>query len=239
LQGTGIGPALRKARLLRGKSIEEASRETRIRAEYLQALERERFETLLGDVYTRGFLRSYSSYLGLDPDKVLSIYNREFGPPSPTLSEPSPGPVRGPKTPHPHLPGAMRNHPSWAFLILVALAAAGLLAATGLFRPDAPATTEGVPVASASIPGPPPKVLIAVHAIDPVHVEIRSDGVLVFSDVLREDEQRSFEAATSIWVQIERGGSAELTVNGHDLGAPGKSGTPYVRTFDPEDYRER
>ena len=51
VNATGIGPVLRKARLVRGKSIEEASRETRIRAEYLQALERERFENLLGDVY--------------------------------------------------------------------------------------------------------------------------------------------------------------------------------------------
>ena len=48
-KATGIGPALRRARLVRGKSIGEASRETRIRAEYLQALERERFDNLLGD----------------------------------------------------------------------------------------------------------------------------------------------------------------------------------------------
>src|SRR5438477_12466499 len=72
VQRTGIGQALRKARVERGKSIEEASRETRIRAEYLQALERERFDVLPGDVYVRGFLRSYSSYLGLDPKKVLA-----------------------------------------------------------------------------------------------------------------------------------------------------------------------
>jgi hypothetical protein len=71
---TGIGPALRRARLLRNKSIEEASRETRIRAEYLQAMERERFDDLLGDVYVRGFLRTYSSYLGLDAEKVVAIY---------------------------------------------------------------------------------------------------------------------------------------------------------------------
>jgi len=71
---TGIGPALRRARLLRSKSIEEASRETRIRAEYLQAMERERFDDLLGDVYVRGFLRTYASYLGLDAEKVVAIY---------------------------------------------------------------------------------------------------------------------------------------------------------------------
>src|SRR5439155_26242886 len=77
--GIGIGPALRKARLLRGKSIEEAARETRIRADYLQALERERFEALLGDVYVRGFLRSYSTYLGVDAETLLTIYRDLLG----------------------------------------------------------------------------------------------------------------------------------------------------------------
>src|SRR5438128_8822497 len=77
--GTGIGPALRKARQSRGKSIEEASRDTRIRSEYLQALEREAFGSLRGDVYVRGFLRSYSSYLGLNADKVVGVYVRSMG----------------------------------------------------------------------------------------------------------------------------------------------------------------
>jgi cytoskeleton protein RodZ len=72
---TGIGPALREARESLGKSLEEASRDTKIKVDHLQALERESFETLGGDVYVRGTLRSYSSYLGLDPDKVLSAYS--------------------------------------------------------------------------------------------------------------------------------------------------------------------
>src|SRR6266571_9253452 len=100
VQGTGIGPALRKARLLRGKSIEEASRETRIRPDYLSALEREQFDALLGDVYVRGFLRSYSTYLGLDSDKVLTVYNRAFGPAQTLLAEPPAAPKRGAAIPH-------------------------------------------------------------------------------------------------------------------------------------------
>ncbi len=123
MAATGIGPALRKARVQRGKSIEEASRETRIRAEYLRALEHEDFDNLLGQVYARGFLRSYSTYLGLDADRVLTVYNRHFGAPAPTLPAPAPGPARNPLTPHPHWAEAVRNHPSWAFLIGVALLA--------------------------------------------------------------------------------------------------------------------
>ncbi len=64
----GVGPALRKARLSGRKSLEEASRETRIRLEYLEALERETFSELGGEVYVRGCLRTYAAYLGLSPD---------------------------------------------------------------------------------------------------------------------------------------------------------------------------
>src|SRR5205085_4395634 len=60
---TGVGTALRAAREEQGLSIEEASRDTKLRSDQLQALEDERFERLLGDVYVRGSLRSYARYL--------------------------------------------------------------------------------------------------------------------------------------------------------------------------------
>ena len=62
MQGTetGIGRALRRAREHRGKSLEQASRDTKLRADYLEAMEREWFEPLGSDVYVRGFLKSYS-----------------------------------------------------------------------------------------------------------------------------------------------------------------------------------
>src|SRR3989442_4512280 len=158
VQGIGIGPALRKARLLRGKSIEEAARETRIRADYLQALERERFEALLGDVYVRGFLRSYSTYLGLDPGKVLTVYNRHFGSPHATLPHVAPAPIRSPRSSHPHLPQLVRHHLSWAYLIGVAVLVLAVFAAAGLFSrsrsaPKAEGLGKGAP---STIPVHPP-----------------------------------------------------------------------------------
>src|SRR5437764_336698 len=70
---TGIGPALRQARRSLNKTLEEASRDTRIRPEYLRALEAETFGAVGEEVYVRSFLRSYSSYLALEPDKRLSF----------------------------------------------------------------------------------------------------------------------------------------------------------------------
>src|SRR5437867_9537452 len=151
VHGTGIGPALRQARLSRRKSLEEASRETRIRLDYLQALERERFEALIGDVYVRGFLRSYSTYLGLDPDRVLGAYNQRFGPPRPTLPEAPAGPIRSHRSAHPHLPSLRKHHPSWAFMIVVAVSALAVLGAAGLLSKSRSTPPPRAPAANASI----------------------------------------------------------------------------------------
>src|ERR671934_66030 len=92
----GIGSALRKARLSRGVSIEDAARDTRIRAELLDALEQEEFDRLLGDVYVRGCLRSYATYLGLSPDRVVERYADRDEPAPPIPSAPPPLPPAEP-----------------------------------------------------------------------------------------------------------------------------------------------
>ncbi|MDP8956103.1 MAG: helix-turn-helix domain-containing protein [Actinomycetota bacterium] len=127
---TGIGKALRTARLLRRKTLEEASRDTRIRREHLLALEDERFDLLSGDVYVRGTLRSYSGYVGLDPNRVLRAYATHFGPPRPMLPhQPGMAPADAPRDPQTPL---FRSSPTWAFTIGVALLVLAVLATLGL-----------------------------------------------------------------------------------------------------------
>ncbi|WP_322797027.1 helix-turn-helix domain-containing protein [Tepidiforma sp.] len=72
-----LGSLLTRAREARGLTLEDAERDTRISRRYLQALESEQFEVIPAPVYARGFLRSYSQYLGLDPQEVLAMFPRE------------------------------------------------------------------------------------------------------------------------------------------------------------------
>jgi cytoskeletal protein RodZ len=80
-----LGETLRQARLDKGVSLSDAARETRIRRGYLEALEAEDTATLPAAVYTRGFLRTYAEYLGLNPQAMVDLYQpsarREPGPP--------------------------------------------------------------------------------------------------------------------------------------------------------------
>jgi cytoskeletal protein RodZ len=63
----------------KGVDLYRAERDTKIRARYLGALERGDYRDLPGAVYTKGFLRNYALYLGLDPEDVLRQWRRERG----------------------------------------------------------------------------------------------------------------------------------------------------------------
>jgi len=69
-----LGETLRRARLSKNVTFEDAERVTRIRREYLEALEQEDFGRLPAPVYARGFLRSYAGYLGLDPGELMPFF---------------------------------------------------------------------------------------------------------------------------------------------------------------------
>ena len=70
-----IGPSLREARARRGLSAADVHKAIRIRERYLTALEGEHWELLPGDAYTKGFMRTYADFLGLDGQLYVNEYN--------------------------------------------------------------------------------------------------------------------------------------------------------------------
>lgn len=56
---------LKQARIDSGKTIDEVASHLKIKRQYLVALEEKQLELLPADVYTRGYLKLYSNYLGL------------------------------------------------------------------------------------------------------------------------------------------------------------------------------
>jgi cytoskeleton protein RodZ len=74
-----LGQLLRETREAKGVTLLDAEHATRIRLAYLEALEAEQFDRLPGDVYARGFLRSYAQFLGLSPETALALYAESTG----------------------------------------------------------------------------------------------------------------------------------------------------------------
>jgi len=70
-----LGQMLREARETRQIGLAEAEAQTRIRQKFIAALEAEEWDLLPNEVATRGFLRKYAEYLGLNPEQVLQRFH--------------------------------------------------------------------------------------------------------------------------------------------------------------------
>ena len=69
-----FGEKLRAARAAKQLTPQQIEFDTRIRAVVISALEEEEFGNLPPEPYTRGLLRNYARYLGLDAEELLEEY---------------------------------------------------------------------------------------------------------------------------------------------------------------------
>ena len=66
-----LGADLKREREIRGITLEEIARETKIRTSLLGYIEADRFDRLPAGVFRQSFVRSYARYLGIDEDKSV------------------------------------------------------------------------------------------------------------------------------------------------------------------------
>jgi cytoskeletal protein RodZ len=112
-----LGQMLREAREAKGISLVEAEEFTKIRRKYLQALEESDYEALPPNIYARGFLRNYATYLGLNPNEVLVWFSNGIRPGGQPAE---PRIISEPLVPSPRI--------SWEFIAgIVMLAVVGVL----------------------------------------------------------------------------------------------------------------
>ncbi|MCK4726964.1 MAG: DUF4115 domain-containing protein [Anaerolineales bacterium] len=83
-----VGEKLRSARTAQSLSLEQASQATHIREHYLEALEQGEMDLIPSQAQARGFLRSYASFLGLDPEQI-TLASQDVSEPSPPVKEPA------------------------------------------------------------------------------------------------------------------------------------------------------
>jgi|GEM_PF-6211205 len=74
-----LGNLIQKNRKSSGKTLEDISKSTGISISSLQALEDGDRKALPADVFVRGFIRMYSSEIGLDSQVALNMFEQEWG----------------------------------------------------------------------------------------------------------------------------------------------------------------
>src|SRR5882724_9503133 len=74
----GFGAKLRDARERRGVSLRQIANITKISVSALEALERNDVSRLPGGIFSRAFIRSYASEVGLDPEETVQQFLAQF-----------------------------------------------------------------------------------------------------------------------------------------------------------------
>ena len=122
-QGDGgeasFGLWLRRQREAREISLREIADSSKISLRYLEAFEQDRFDVLPAAVFTRGFLREYARFVGLDADEVVNHYLGAQQAAAPDTQADEPPPSGGSST-------------NWAYGLLLALAGVTVLGLVAL-----------------------------------------------------------------------------------------------------------
>ena len=246
-----IGERLRRARERTGATLLQASHATKIRPDFIQAMERDSFAFVSGKTYVRGLLMAYVRWLRLDAEQIGAEFDGTYGPPSTTsLADLAPVPA----TPAPRKPRS-----SWIGAAAVATGLLLVLSLAGLLKPGTdtaapppiPARTEpgGQSAAPQSpsvlaeapttaAPDQPQGVNLVVAAVGDrswVRVEIDGRPRIAFQGIVGAGESRTFQGDSSVKVTFGNLAPVRLTMNGRDLGRPGAPGqTVGTFTFTPD-----
>jgi cytoskeletal protein RodZ len=220
----GLPERLLAARERKGVDLYRAERDTKIRVRYLAALERGDYRELPGAVYTKGFLRNYALYLGLDPDDVLLQWRHERGDPrEPQAVISVPRPIATPRK-------GLTFSPSlvvFALLTIAVLAFAAYLAVQLLRFAKPPTIAVTDPAAAVvdvdesatqyvlrGMSNPGATLSIATPGRDPYSVSADADGKWTASVELRRgrnqfevsavdpDTQKKSESSVSLFITV-------------------------------------
>lgn len=243
-----IGEILKNARIEKGYSFEYLEEATKIRAKYLEALEKENFGVLPGHVYAKAFLRTYAKFLELDTEQIMSEFGQmNHEAPAPEIETEDHDPV-------PTATGSKKWRYAAASFAIIALLAFNALYNIGDKpednRPEPPNTAQQPP--TNNVPNPPdpanptdntpPEAPQPPQQVEGVRVvlkvtdgqswmQIVADGQTVFSGTVNPGETKDFQADEKIYMHVGNAGAVEVNVNGKDLGRLGQPGKVSKTTF--------
>jgi len=239
-----FGEELRREREIRGISLKEIADATKISKRFLEAIERNDHKTLPAPVFTRGFVREYARYVGLNADEMVNRYNYAAAGDD-RIEKPPAHPVSQLIPDEPKRPRPARGIPSMRFnvnLVFIVFLAGALMAvawwavqykrrrdaetrlAEATAAPVVTAPKIIVPPVTTTRPSNDDTLHLVVDVNDSCWVELEADGARVVYDELTPGDKRTFDAKQEfIFKKIGKVDGLRLTLNGVEVPVPGES----------------
>ena len=231
-----VGLRLKEVRKSAGLTIEQLSARTRIPASVIEDLERDNFSTCGGPTYARGHIRTISRICGVGDTEILLAFESQTIPLSKSirdlLNDTSATPAMKERKPlsWKALSGVAAGVFAFA-LVGVGILSSSNNSSTTITSPSSSSSNQESPVAK-KIDGVEVK-LKGVNALSWVAVS-DSTGTTLFSGRIRQGEERTYTDNQLLYVVIGNAGAINLTVNGEDLGVPGRVGEVVRLEFGPQ-----
>ena len=246
-----IGQTLIAAREEAGMSVEQVAESTRIRQTLVRAIEHDDYALCGGDFYTRGHIRSLARTVGLDPSPLIAEFDQSTGvTPAPRATAVYESEAASHRE--------RRSGPNWsaamaAVLVLVVVygVAQAVTGGSGANRrgtasDPSPAVSNTAPAKPSPSPSPTDPSAVAQAARGRVTVQVRANGRSwlqvttasgkeLFQGVLQAGQVKTFTDKQRVKLVVGNAGAIGLTVNGTEVGAPGRSGQVVRVQFGPQD----
>jgi len=246
---TDVGARLRAAREAKQISLREIAATTKISVSALEALEENDVAQLPGGIFTRAFVRSYATEVGLDPEEVM----RDFVAQVPVEGIDEEEKYDSQSREHDLFQSQQRM--AATVLKLVAISAAVLLlylgwtVTTGTDAPEAP-VAETAPALLAPVAGSvrtePPvtaepmsqeSLTIVLRPRGDCWVSLTIDGELVFEDLMHAGDRESYAAADEMRLIVGDAGAFGFTINQQDGRSLGGSGVTVTARITRQNFR--
>ncbi|MFM7491180.1 MAG: helix-turn-helix domain-containing protein [Actinomycetota bacterium] len=231
-----VGLRLKEVRKSAGLTIEQLSARTRIPASVIEDLERDNFNTCGGPTYARGHIRTIARICGVGDTEILLAFESQTIPLSKSirdlLNDTSATPTKKERKPlsWKALGGVAAG--IFAFVLVgVGILSSGNNSSTTITSPTSSSSNEESPVAK-KIDG----VEVQLNGVNGLSWVAISDstGTTLFSGRIRQGEERTFTDNQLLYVVIGNAGAINLTVNGEDIGVPGRVGEVVRLEFGPQ-----
>jgi transcriptional regulator with XRE-family HTH domain len=72
-----VGQMLKENRIAKGLTLEQVEKATKIRKKFLNAIELDDYTVIPSQAYTKGFIKNYSEYLGLNSRNMMAFFRRQ------------------------------------------------------------------------------------------------------------------------------------------------------------------
>jgi cytoskeleton protein RodZ len=215
-----IGDSLREARTRRGLSPADVHTGIRIRERYLTALEEERWDMLPGEAYTKGFLRTYAEFLGLNGNLYIDEYNARI---AHRDEEPLVPEALAPKRARSSVLRTLVG------ILVLGAAVAGLAAwrLGGTSTPTHQTQPPASPVSAAAAPAvskPKPSAAATTPAFAVLKatrgrswLQVRANGpngTLLFQGFIDQGTTKRFALDQAVWMRLGRPDLLDLNVGG-------------------------